>query len=62
MFDRYHVGMGLDKKSTTEEVSILLYTMDDITDDLLATQKINENVEKKQRIMQQHICLTLITK
>ena len=62
MFDRYHVGMGLDKKSTTEEVSILLYTMDNIADDLLATQKINENVEKKQRIMQQHICLTLITK
>ena len=62
MFDRYRVGMGLDKKSTTEEVSILLYTMDNIADDLLATQKINENVEKKQRIMQQHICLTLITK
>lgn len=62
MFDRYRVCMGLDKKSTTEEVSILLYTMDNIADDLLATQKINENVEKKQRIMQQHICLTLITK
>ena len=41
-FDRYRISTSLSQKSREEQVSLFLFTMGDIADDLLATMQVDE--------------------
>ena len=42
-FQRYRLGSGLQSRSQQEQVSILLYSMGDLADDIIKSQDIDEN-------------------